>query len=149
MKSKKTWILLADGNRARIVEFDGPAKGLREVEGLQFAQVPMKAGEMQSDRPGRSFASAGYGRAAMEPHTDPVEKREADFTANLAATLEEKLRENAYDRLIIAAAPKALGNLRKALSAQVSETVYAEIAKDLLSVPSDKLAAHFEDVLAI
>ncbi|MCB1518662.1 MAG: host attachment protein [Hyphomicrobiaceae bacterium] len=149
MKSTKTWILLADGNRARIVEFDGPANGLREDAGLQFAQVPMKAGEMQTDRPGRSFASAGYGRAAMAPHTDPVEKREADFTANLAATLDEKLRQNAFDRLIIAAAPKALGNLRKALSARVNEVVYAEIAKDLLNVPSDKLATHFEDVLAV
>lgn len=102
-----------------------------------------------ADRPGRAFASAGHGRSAMEPATDPVEKIEVDFAKSLADMLNEKLTKKAFDRLIIAAAPQALGNLRKAFSPQVQATILAEMAKDLTRIPNTDVIQHFEDVLVI
>lgn len=149
MKATKTWILIADGARARVLENTGPGKGLSEVNGLEFSQEPLKNQDIVSDKPGRAFSSAGYGRSGMEPPTDPADKREADFVAGLADVLDQKLQSGAFDRLIIAAAPQALGNLRKALSARVQEKVLAELAKDLTKIPNDGVHKHFEEVLAV
>jgi len=149
MKPTITWILIADGARARVVAHAGVGKGLSEVNGLEFAQEPLKTQDIMADKQGRSFNSGGPGRAAMEIPTDPVEKREADFVAGLARMLDEKLQKKAFDRLILAAAPQALGTLRKSISSQVKQTVMAEIPKDLTNIPNTELGKHFEDVLAV
>lgn len=149
MKPTITWILIADGARARVVAHAGVGKGLSEVNGLEFSQEPLKAQDIMADKQGRSFSSGGHGRAAMEIPTDPVEKREADFVSGLARMLDEKLKEKAFDRLIIAAAPQALGTLRKSISAPVKKMVMAEIPKDLTNIPNGDLGKHFEDILAV
>ena len=147
MKPVITWILIADGARARILENAGPGQGLGEV--TEFSQPPLRARDIMADRPGRSFDTTGKGRSAMEPPTDPVEKREADFARSLADALEQKRRAGAFDRLILIAAPTALGDLRKALPEQLKRLVYAELAKDLTKVPNDEMPKHLEDVLAV
>ncbi len=149
MKPIVTWILIADGARARVVEHTGPGKGLTEVPGLKFSDERMRAGEIMADRPGRSFSSAGHGRSAMEQQTDPVDKREADFVAGVAEIIAENNTAKKFDRLIIAAAPQALGDLRKAMTPQIQETIIAEIPKDLTRIPNNELGKHFEQVLAV
>lgn len=149
MKPTITWILIADGARARVLTNNGPGKGVQEVAGMVFTQTPLKSGDIMADRPGRSHASVGKGRSAMQPATDPVDKREADFVNNLANVLDAKLREKSFDRLIIAAAPQALGTLRNAISPQLSEKVAHEVAKDLTHIPNTEIGKHFEDVLAV
>ncbi len=149
MKPIITWILIADGARARVLTNTGPGKGVQEVAGMEFAQAPLKSGDIMADPPGRRQASVGKGRSAMQPATDPVDKREADFVSDLAQMLETKLRKKAFDRLIIAAAPQALGTLRTAMSPQVRQKVVHEIAKDLTHIPNTEIGKHFEDVLAV
>lgn len=149
MKPTITWILIADGARARVLENTGPGKGLHEVKGLEFADEHKRSGDIRADRPGRTFSSKGDGRAALEPATDPVDKREADFVAGLASVLEAKMRKGAFHRLIIAAAPQALGDIRKAMSPQLQAKISSELPKDLTKVPNDKIDKHFEDVLAV
>lgn len=149
MKPIHTWILIADGAHARVLTHPGPGKALLEVPGLEFANEHLRAGDIMADRPGRSFSSGGHGRSAMQPQTDPVEKREADFVATLAHMLDEKLHQKAFDRLIIAAAPQAMGDLRKSLSPAVKKTIIAERAKDLTNIPNAELLKHFEDLLVV
>lgn len=150
MKAKITWIVIADGNQAKIFEHDGPGKGLRALKDLQFEQEPLKASEIMSDKPGRSFSSAGPGsRSSIEYSSDPVAVRERRFVEKLADMLDEKLREGKFDRLVIAAAPAALGDIRPALTDQVKETILAEMPKDLTNTPATKLAAHFDGLIAV
>lgn len=149
MKHKTTWILIADGARARVLSHTGTGKGLDEVEGFEFAAERLRTQDIMADKPGRSFSSAGSKRSAMQPQTDPVDKREADFVRELAEMLDKQLRKNAFDRLIIAAAPKALGDIRKSLSPQVQTKILAELSKNLTSIPNDDIEKHFEDVLAV
>lgn len=149
MKPIVTWIVIADGARARVLKNTGPGKGLQEVQGLELIQEPLKNSEIVSDKPGRTISSAGHGRSAMEPPTDPADKREADFIAEVAAMLHQKLQKKAFDRLIIAAAPQALGTLRKAMTPQVQKIVTAELAKDLTRTPNTDIGKHFENVLAV
>lgn len=150
MKAKVTWIVIADGNQAKVFEHDGPGKGLKPLKDLNFEQEPLKASEIMADKPGRSFTSAGPGsRSSLEYSSDPVAVRERKFVEKLAEVLNLNQREGKFDRLVIAAAPAALGDIRPALSDQVKETILAEMPKDLTNIPTPKLAEHFDGLIAV
>ncbi len=149
MKAKITWILVADGATAKVFEHHGPGKGLQAVDGLMFEQTPLKAGEIMADRPGRSFSSVGSGRSAMERPSDPVAVRERRFVENVAEELERKHQQHAFDRLIVAAAPTALGDLRPAFSKGLRDAIVAELPKDLTNLPTAQLSQHFDGLLTV
>jgi protein required for attachment to host cells len=149
MKKTVTWVLIADGAQARVLENTGPGKGLSQVDGLDFAIDPIQAQDIMADRPGRSHSSNGSARSGIEPKTDPVEYRETQFVKSLASMLDRQQQNGAYDRLIIAAAPIALGDIRKAMSAGVKKTVVAELDKDLTNLPTHQLDKHLSGILSI
>lgn len=149
MKPVRTWILLADGAQARVYENLGPGKGLQHVSGYDLSQERLQSQDIVTDRPGRSFSSSGPGRSAMEPPTDPAEKREDDFTRKLADILASAEQKKTFDRLIIIAAPTALGSLRAHLNSHVRTKVIAELPKDLTGVPEKDLGKHLDGVLAL
>lgn len=149
MKPTVTWILLADGAQAKVFSHSGPGSGLTPVTDLQFEDETLKARDIMADRPGRSFASAGHGRSAMEYSSDPVAVRETRFVKSVADAIERKFQQSAFSRLIIAAAPAALGDLRDALSEGVKAAVIAEMPKNLTNLPTPELEKHFDDVLVV
>jgi protein required for attachment to host cells len=149
MKPTVTWVLIADGAQARVLEYAGPSTGLVQIEGLKFDSAHMKNREILADRPGRAFSSAGWGRSAMEQRTDPSAHRESEFLRSVAELINQKSLEGAFRRLVIAAAPQALGDLRRFLSQGVMEKVKAEIPKDLTTVPILQLGKHFEGALVL
>ncbi|MNL27888.1 Protein required for attachment to host cell [compost metagenome] len=132
-----------------MLEHSGPGKGLATVKGLDWSIPPLQTQDINADRPGRSFSSVGPGRSAMEPKTDPADHREAEFVRSVAGILDEKAKSGAFDRLVIAAAPIALGNLRKAMSEHVKKTVVAELNKDLTNVPTPQLDRHLDGIIAV
>jgi len=147
MKPTHTWILIADGARARILQNDGPGKGLHEVPGGAFHGDHAATHDIMSDRTGRSYSSVGPGRSAIEAHSDPHRELKKTFARQLADALADGLQRKAYDRLVIVAAPSALGDLRAALSDQVRAKVTGELAKDLTKTPDGDVAEHLRDVL--
>ena len=149
MKKTITWILIANGAQARIVEYTGPGKGLRQVDGMEWSIEPLQAQELVSDRSGGNRAPAGFSRGGMEPRTDPVEHRETEFVKSVAAALDRQHQQSAFDRLVIAAAPIALGNLRKVLSDHVKKTIVAELDKDLTNLPTPQLSKHLDGIIAV
>jgi protein required for attachment to host cells len=143
MKKTVTWVLIADGAQARVLENTGPGKGLKQVEGLQWSNEPLRAKDIVSDRPG-----GGATGGSMAPRVDPVEQREEEFVKNLAVILDKHHQQGSFDRLIIAAAPIALGDIRKAISPAVKKTVVAELNKDLTNLPTAQLDQHFDGIIA-
>lgn len=143
MKKTVTWILIANGAQARIVEYTGPGKGLRQVDGMEWAIEPLMAHELVTDRPG------GNRIGGMEPRTDPVEHREAEFVKSVTAALERPQQNGAFDRLVIVAAPIALGDIRKTLSPGVKKLVVGELNKDLTNLPNSQLDKHLDGILAM
>ena len=148
MKKTVTWVLIADGAQARVLENTGPGKGLKQVDGLDWAIEPLQAQEIVTDRPGSKGGGGSNSRGGMVPRTDPVEYRETEFVKAVAATLDRKQQSGAFDRLIIAAAPIALGDIRKAISPAVRKTVVAELNKDLTNLPTAQLDQHFDGIIA-
>lgn len=148
MKKTVTWVLIADGAQARVLENTGPGKGLKQVDGLDWSIEPLQAQDIVTDRPGSKGGGGGQSRGGMEPRTDPVEHRETNFVKSVAATLDRHQQNGDFDRLVIAAAPIALGNLRKSISPAVQKTVLAELNKDLTNTPTAQLDKHLEGIFA-
>jgi protein required for attachment to host cells len=148
MKAIVTWVLVADGAQAQVFEHGGPGKGLIPVKGMHFSEEPLKAQDINSDRPGRHYSGGVGARSGME-QSDPVAVREERFVKGIAAELETMRQQGRFDRLIIAAAPTALGDIRPALSDAVKQTIIAELPKDLTNVPKPQLERHFETLLAV
>ncbi len=134
MKRKITWVLIANGGEARIVETEGRGGEVRDVDGMQFENATPPARDIMADKPGRAFDSAGQGRHAMEYTSDPAEQSELDFARQLSEVLETAFRNKRFDELSIVAAPAMLAKLRQALAPQVGATLRAEIDKDYTKV---------------
>lgn len=144
-----TWIVVADGARVRVFVNRGVGKGIDELTGPPFTGTRARSGELVSDRPGRTFDRAGPGRHAKEPHSDPHEQAEIAFLRGVAVWLAQQNQSGAFTRLVIVAAPRALGTLRQLLPKPVGEKVTAEISADLTNAPPRRIERRLEDVLAV
>jgi protein required for attachment to host cells len=151
-----TWILIADGARARLLEQDRKSRTVKPTSEREFFGSRAQSKEIASDRPGRTFDSAGrgqpadvggHGRHAMEPGTDPQRHAEYEFARELSEHLEKAANEHRFDHLVLVAAPKILGDLRALLPKTVHEKIVAEINKDLTKIPMRDLGKHLDQHL--
>jgi protein required for attachment to host cells len=154
-KKTVTWVVLADGARARIVAQEGPGADLTSVYEEEDVEAKLPGREINADRPGRTFDSGGhgdaeaYGRHAYEPPVDPRRKNKADFIRSVVEVLEDAAHRGSFDRVVLIAPPKALGDLRALLSKNVSRMVSDEIPKDLVGVSIHDLPERLRDVLKV
>lgn len=126
-----TWVLVADGARARIFARQEPVKRLTELEEGSFTGTRSLSRELGSERPGRTHDSAGPGRHAMEPPSDPHDLAEQAFLREVVEWLKEKEQSGAFDQLIVVAAPRALGALRRLFPKAIATRVAAELDANL------------------
>lgn len=149
MKAIRTWIVIADGVRCRVVTNDGPGRGIKPCPDLDFRSEQRRLRDIMSDRPGRTFDSVGMGRHSMEYGSDPVREDEKQFARTLIDLLEVELAANAFDRLVLIAPPQTLGDLRSMLSKGLRAVVVKEIDKDLTRLPSERLENHLGRFLMV
>lgn len=148
MKTVRTWILVADAGRARVLQSLGPGKPLTTVDGLaSVSGLPSTTHEIVTDRQTRVHESSNSARHAITPKTDPREQMKEDYLKMLADEMHQRLATGAFDRLVVVAPPHALGVLRAALSDQVKAVVSGELAKDLTKTPDHDMPGHLADVL--
>jgi protein required for attachment to host cells len=148
MKPTTTWILIADGAHARIFANRGPGNGIELVEGKIDADH-RPTHEIVADRLGRTHESVGATRHAIAAEHDPHRELKHTFAVKLAHMLDQRRAEHAYDRLVLVAPPKTLGDLREALPSSVRALVRAELDKDLTKTPVAELPGHLTALLAV
>jgi len=127
-------VLVGDGQKALFLRNKGHAQHVQLVVEQVLERDNPPTREQGTDRPGRSNASVGVARSAME-ETDWHQLAEERFAGELADALYRHAHANRFEKLVIVAPPKVLGNLRKALHAEVIARVAAEIPKELTSHP--------------
>ena len=149
MTTPKTWILIADGGRARVLETIGIGHPLTPIDGMVFAKDLPPSRELGSDKPARTHESMGHARHAVGEKTDLHRELKRSFAHEIAARLEAGLASGLFSRLVIVAPPVTLGDLRDAMSKDLSKHVAAEVAKDLVKVPNGEIRSHLEDVVAL
>ena len=87
---------------------------------------PMPAGEVGTDNKG---SGGRHHTSAANPDDSQIE--EDSFAAGTAALLNKQVLAGKITTLVIIAAPRTLGELRKHYHAKLSDVLAGEIAKDL------------------
>jgi protein required for attachment to host cells len=141
-----TWIVIADGGRARIVIRRGSRSHYATLREIVSASTHSPSHNLGADRPGRAHESATTARHAMEPRTDPHEQAKLEFAREIAAVLNETGASNEFDRIVLVAQPQVAAALRARLAETVRRKIVGEIPKDLTKVPDHQLASHFEEI---
>lgn len=149
VQEKRIWILVADGARARILLSEGPGTGLRPATDEVYEADRRPTREIGSDRPGRVFESADQTRHAYAPRVDWHEYEKHLFAAKMAGILDDACKRGTFDDLVLVAPPKALGELRAALSKHTRARVSAELGKDFTNVSIHDLPSHLSDVVKL
>jgi len=146
---QNTWILIADGARARILLNEGVGKGLKPAVDREFEASRAATRELGSDRPGRTFESADGSRHALAPRTDWHQQEKQKFTRHMARILDTAARLRTFDRLVLVGPPETLGILRQALKPGTRKLVSAEVAKDLVNIAPADLSRHLGDAVIL
>lgn len=145
----ETWIVVADGAKFLLLRNAGDRDfiNLEVVAHESDATAPARA--LSSDRAGRRYdatrpATGGgvrpSGRSAME-ETDWHRVAEDRFAEEIAARLRRWASDGRFQRLVVVAAPRTLGALRKSYGDDLARRVTAEIDKDLTNLPLDGIEA--------
>ena len=136
MRTKRTWALVADGAKARIVKNFGHESGPTIVE---LAGNKQALGSIMADGAGRSYASAGNRRSSMELSSDPVRDNERAFATTISQILDKHVVSGDLDALIVICEHRMLGDLRKTLSPRVKQKITQETDKNLTGMPEKEL----------
>lgn len=127
-------VLVGDGQKALFLRNKGnPRRVSLVVEQILERDNPPTRTQ-GTDRPGRASFSVGLARSAME-EADWHHIAKERFAIELSEALYRHAHANRFDKLVIIAPPKVLGDLRKAFHAEVSARISAEVPKELTSHP--------------
>ena len=149
MKATRTWVVVADGAKARFLRNDGPGKGLAAAGIAPREAKPPPTRALGSDRPGRVHDRMGRTRHAMEPPADWHRFEKAAFARGVAATVNHACQAGRFDRLVLVAPSKTLGALRAALGKSATQRITVELPKDLTGLDDREIAAHLDGILRI
>lgn len=133
-----TWVLIADGEKALFLR--------NTVDAISPALDVVRKNEQENpsdyaqsaNRPGRMQDGGVQQRSAMDD-TDWHQLAKERFAHELADILYKYAHKGAFDRIVLVAQPKILGDLRQKLHKTVREKVVAEVDKDLSNHPLDKV----------
>ena len=135
--SSGIWVLVADGEKALILENHGDEKFPDLRVRRKEEQDNPKTIDQAANRPGRMDDSQGN-RSAFQD-TDWHELAKDRFAADLADLLYDRAHKGMFDRIVLVAAPEVLGELRRTIHKEVADRVVAEIPKVLTTQPLDEI----------
>ena len=135
---KDSKVIAVDGSRMAMFKNIGEAFApvLELIE--EHKNLSQRTSQLGTDRPGRSFQSASPRRGAHE-QTDLQQQEEDRFVAEMAERIEQ-IMSGSTDGIILVAAPRALGVIRKHLGPETSARLLAEIPKSFGPEDSQPLA---------
>lgn len=125
------WVVVASSTRCRIFTQRKHSGPLRQLEEIEHPEGRMRARAFASDRPGRTFDSAGQGRHAMGQSVDPLEQENIRFAKTVATRIDAARKKDRFDSLVLVADPRFLGHLRQGLSSATRHRLTSELQKNL------------------
>jgi protein required for attachment to host cells len=149
-RHRRTLIVVADSAKVRFLKESEDHRKLVPAEEADMmapkARRPDR--DLVTDKPGRGFSPARDGRrGGFEPPHDPKKLEKHNFTAELAERLDKACSARRFDRIVLVAPRRSLGELRTLLSPRVRKAVSHEVAKDLTRSSSTALHKALADVL--
>ena len=141
-----TWILVADGARARLFTAERPRGPLTQQAEYANPDDRLRDRELTSDAPGRGNKAADGSRYAMgeDDARDELVRR---FARELAEVLRKGQLAHQFARLYLVAPPRFLGVLREAMDGATSAVVVESINKDVVGEKPEAIRSHLPDRL--
>jgi protein required for attachment to host cells len=137
-----TWIVTADASRARVLQV-ADRERLVEIEDFVNPEGRLHNREINTDAKGRFAGPDRPGGHSSDDEERTVEHYNELFAKRVADYLEKARNDHRYDQLVLVAAPKLLGQLRKELDKEVEKLVAEELPKDLSWFNARELEQYF------
>lgn len=164
VKPPVTWILVADSRQAQVYTRERTEKHIPmagnsrrnqfseiiahepvPVPGMKWEAESADQYEVGRNATGMVFESASSARSMSEPRIDVRDEIRDHFAKTVAGHINQAKAEKAFDRLVLVAAPKMLGEIKKHLDAKVMRCIAAEMPKDLTHYEGEELLQHLRD----
>ncbi|WP_075221543.1 host attachment family protein [Acuticoccus yangtzensis] len=132
------WVMVGDGEKALFLKngSDDAHPNLSVVREMAHDNPPTR--EQGTDTPGRR-ADNGIGHKSAVEETDWHRLEKERFAKEIAERLYKAAHRGEYQKLIIAAPPQVLGELRKNLHKEVEERLVFDVPKALTNHPIDEI----------
>ena len=149
MKQPETWFVIADGQRARIVRrVRTPRPRVEDVFPYQWINSELLSLDIDNEGLGRGGAASDAATFhSIQPGPDPRRLLKQEFAEELAEFINRGAQARHFNRLVLVAAPKTLGDIRGKLSEMARSSIVAELDKDLTHSSDDDLATRFEELM--
>jgi protein required for attachment to host cells len=143
MVMSTTWIVAADASRARILQV-ADREHLVEVEDFMNPEGRLHNREINTDAMGRFAGPDRPGGHSSGDEDNTVDHYNELFAKRVAEYLDKARTEHRYDQLVLVAAPKVLGMMRKELGKEVEKLVAEELPKNLSWFNAREIERYFE-----
>lgn len=143
-RQARIWIIVADDGVAKIFR---KQDGHLEHIGEALPEIT-EQGEVRNKGLGRIASGAGSTiRQKFEPHMESSRQQALCFVYDFMDWLDRAEEMDVFDRLVIVAAPRTLGDLRAVMSKPVQGRIAAEIDKDLTHLSETALREALDKIL--
>jgi protein required for attachment to host cells len=131
------WVVVGDGAGAKVYESDALLEELTLVDTVHVNHGHVTHGDGSATRP-----LPGAGAGAHEAQHDSGRETEEKFARALAQLVNEGDTRHKFERIILVAPPRFLGDVRGALSGTASKKLVASIHHDWTKLGLRELSAH-------
>lgn len=138
-KAQRTWIVVADGGHARILESGQPHSGVTVRLDLS-SDARQTAGKLAADRLPRTQESGNAARHGIEPRLSLKDYEKRVFAVRLAGYLKGGLSN--FDRLVLVAPMRFLTVLKGAIPDAVAQKISTTKSKDLTWMTDAEVLDH-------
>ena len=141
-------VVAADTTCARIFKATTSKGPLEEKEVLVHPENRLSEKDLISDRKGSTFSSHGSSRSSYSKHTNTKDQGTKEFIKEINDYLMKLETNNEFKQLIIIAAPKLLGALKKQLNSGLQKRITYELNKNIAKLNADEIRMHLPKYLA-
>lgn len=144
---KTTWILVAQRTGATIYQSRGIGAPLSLITSIEHPRGRLKAGQLESDRPGRAYDRIGGGRHSLSSEEPSPDRVAHEFALRLIERVDHARTQRAFERLVLIAPPKLLGSLRSALPDALRALLVATLPKDLQHSHAEEVSEQLAEMV--
>jgi protein required for attachment to host cells len=142
-------IVVADRGEARFYDAQHANSHLHLVGELTDPLAHQRDRDFKSDRPGRVFDhAAGPGRRGAVGHhatggeNSPLRHEAEAFAHRIINSLEQAQQTDSFDKLVLVAEPRFLGELRDAMPKSLANKIVFQVDKDLVHQDDQAISKH-------
>lgn len=149
---EKTWILIANGERARCFERRARDHSLTELADFVHPQTNIASHTGNADisgDAGKGHGRTGHAGTQFEPHIEAHAKERGIFARQLADYLNEGVAGHRCNKLVLIASSAMLGELRPLLSSGADKALQSSVASDLTSFQGPELKKRVDHTLRL